>query len=187
MNQSVDADGPPSAAPGRTEISRLVPDQWAAYRQARLAALAEAPHAFGSTRDREEGLDERRWRERIDSAATFLAWRDGRPVGTATGLANERGQDYEISGSWQLVGMWVDPAARGSGVADRLVDAVARHARAEGAPALTLWVTDVNDRARAFYQRLGFRMTGVRGLVRPTEPDDWEELMVRDLDGITGG
>lgn len=165
----------------QTEISRLVPDQWAAYRQARLAALAEAPYAFGSTLDREVILDERRWRERIESSATFLAWHDGRAVGTATGLVNKPGQGLDVPGSWQLVAMWVDPGARGSGVADRLVDAVASHARAEGAPALTLWVTDVNDRARAFYLRLGFRLTGVRAVVRPAEPDHWEELMVRDL------
>ncbi len=180
MDQRVGEDGPP---PGQTEISRLVPDQWAAYRRARLAALAEAPYAFGSTLGGEAGLDERRWRERIESSATFLAWRDGRPVGTATGLASMPGQDHDLAGSWELVGMWVDPAARGSGVADRLVDAVARHARAEGAPALTLWVTDINDRARAFYLRLGFRLTGVRGLIRTAEPDQWGELMVRDLSG----
>jgi GNAT superfamily N-acetyltransferase len=159
-----------------------VPDQWAAYRQARLAALTEAPYAFSSTFDQELILDERRWRQRIDSAATFMAWRDGQPVGMATGLADGLGQGSELPGSWQLVAMWVDPSARGSGVAGRLVDAVARYARAEGAPALTLWVTDVNDRARAFYLRLGFRLTGVRGQVRPTEPGCWEELMVRDLD-----
>jgi GNAT superfamily N-acetyltransferase len=166
---------------GRTEIGKLVPDEWSAYRQARLAALADAPYAFSSTIDRELTFDERRWRERIESAATFLAWRDGQPVGTATGLANSPGQDLSAPRSWQLVGMWVDPTARGSGVADRLVDAVARHARAEGASTLTLWVTEVNDRARAFYLRLGFRPTGVRDLVRPEEPDHWEELMVRDL------
>lgn len=183
MSQRTGAGGPQGAAPGRTEITRLVPDQWAAYRRARLAALAEAPYAFSSTFDREVTLDERRWRERIESAVTFLAWRDGQPVGTATGLVSKPGEGYDVPGSWQLVAMWVDPAARGSGVADRLVDAVAGHARAGGAPALTLWVTDVNDRARACYLRLGFRLTGVRGLVRPTEPDRWEELMVRDLTG----
>ena len=172
---------------GRVEITRLAPDQWSAYRQVRLAALAEAPYAFSSTLDRELGLGEHNWRQRIESSATFLAWVDGEPVGTATGLANKAGQDHDIAGSWQLVAMWVNPQVRGTTLAGQLVEAVARHARSEGAPALTLWVTDVNARARAFYLRLGFRPTGVREPVRATEPDHTEELMIRDLGGTAGG
>jgi len=176
-----------ASEPARIVVHRLVPDQWAAYRRARLAALADAPYAFASTLGREIGFDEQQWRQRIESSATFLAWCDGEPVGTATGLLDKPGEQYTVPGAWQLVAMWVDPRARGTGVADLLVDAVARQARAEGAPALTLWVTQVNDRARAFYLRLGFSATGVRELVRPDEPDHWEELMIRDLGGITDG
>ena len=36
---------------------------------------------------------------------------------------------------------------------------------------------------RAFYGRLGFRPTGARQLVRPDEPDHWEEERSRDLPG----
>jgi len=180
-------EAPAARESAQIVIHRLVPDQWAAYRQARLTALADAPYAFSSTLDREVGFDEQRWRQRIESSATFLAWCDGEPVGTATGLLDKLGGEHAVPGSWQLVAMWVDPRARGTGVADQLVDAVARQARAEGAPALTLWVTEVNERARAFYVRLGFRPTGVRELVRPDEPDHWEELMIRDLGGIADG
>jgi ribosomal protein S18 acetylase RimI-like enzyme len=77
--------------------------------------------------------------------------------------------------------MWVSPALRGSGLAERLVQAVAGAARSDGATRLMLWVTDVNDRGRAFYGRLGFRPTGTRALVRPEEPDHWEEERSLDL------
>jgi ribosomal protein S18 acetylase RimI-like enzyme len=82
---------------------------------------------------------------------------------------------------WHLISMWVSPAARGQGLADRLIAAVCDLARAEGAPELELWVTLRNDRARAFYQRAGFLATGDQQLVRPQEPDHWEERMVRPL------
>ena len=41
--------------------------------------------------------------------------------------------------------------------------------------------TEVNERARAFYGRLGFRPTGARQLVRPDEPGHWEEERALDL------
>lgn len=49
--------------------------------------------------------------------------------------------------------MWVSPALRGRGVADRLLRDACEHARREGAASITLWVTEMNDRARAFYRR----------------------------------
>ena len=77
--------------------------------------------------------------------------------------------------------MWVGPNARGTGVAATLVDAVAGHAASQGAGTLVLWVTEVNDRARAFYRRLGFAPTGARQPVRPDEPDHIELQMIRPL------
>jgi ribosomal protein S18 acetylase RimI-like enzyme len=78
------------------------------------------------------------------------------------------------SRGWELVGMWVSPHWRGSGVAARLVGAVCEHARQSGARQISLWVTEGNQRARALYTRLRFRPTGGRQLVRPDEPDRWE-------------
>jgi ribosomal protein S18 acetylase RimI-like enzyme len=136
-------------------------------RAARLAALAEAPYAFSSTLAREQGFTEQTWRERAGSGGTFAAWDGDTIVGLATGLPED--------GMWHLVGMWVSPKARGTGVADRLVAAVCELARQSGFTSVTLWVTEVNYRARAFYRRLGFEPTGGRELVRPDEPDNWEE------------
>jgi ribosomal protein S18 acetylase RimI-like enzyme len=169
--------------PADTQIRRARPEEWAVYRQVRLTALAEAPYAFMSTLEREQDLGEHIWRQRLGAptAATFLAWRDGEPAGTATGKADDLADEYAVPGSWQLVGMWVDPRARGLGVADELVDTVASHARAKGAASLTLWVTEVNHRARAFYKKMGFVPTGARQPVRQEEPGLWEEQMIRQL------
>jgi ribosomal protein S18 acetylase RimI-like enzyme len=162
------------------EIRRAAPDDWAALRQVRLAALAEAPYAFGSTLDREIDRPEQLWRDRIAAWPQFIAWAGGEPVGIAAGFA-EPAADDGARGGWHLVSMWVSPQARGLGIADELVAAVSASARADGAQRLTLWVTDVNARAMAFYQRMGFRSTGGRQLVRPEEPDHWEQEQALDL------
>lgn len=58
--------------------------------------------------------------------------------------------------------LWVADLARGAGLGQRLLAAVARDAAAIwGAEFLKLVVYDDNDRARAFYDRLGF--TASRG------------------------
>lgn len=172
------------------EIRRAAPDDWAALRQVRLAALAAAPYAFGSTLETEIGRPEQHWRDRIAAWPQFIAWVSGEPAGLAAGFAEPAdGGNDGASGdgaggdgaSWHLVSMWVRPQARGLGIADELVAAVTAYARADGARRLTLWVTDVNARAMAFYRRMGFRGTGSRQLVRPEEPDHWEQEQVLEL------
>jgi ribosomal protein S18 acetylase RimI-like enzyme len=155
------------------EVRRLAAADWAQLRAARLAALAEAPYAFASTLAREQQFTEQTWRKRADGGRTFAAWDGDVIVGLATG--------FEHNGDWHLVGMWVAPSVRGTGVADRLVSAVCDLAKQSGATSVTLWVTEVNGRARAFYRRLGFAPTGGRQLVRPEEPDHWEEELSRPL------
>jgi len=183
---------------GAVEVRRLVAADWAALRELRLTALADAPYAFSSTLDRELGFDQATWRGRIESTAHVGAWRPGPPaalIGLAAGFpepaalrgggagpgdaASDPGR--EEPRAWHLVSMWVGPQGRGQGIADRLVAAVCELARADGAEQLALWVTEVNLRARAFYRRAGFRETGQRQLVRPDEPGNWEQRMLRDL------
>jgi GNAT superfamily N-acetyltransferase len=172
-----------SSVTERIRVRRLVPDDWEISREVRLTALAEAPYAFMSTLAREQRLEEQEWRKRLSSpgAATFLACVDDAPAGTATGKVDDPDDPFTVPGSWQLVGMWVDPAARGTGLAEQLIEAVADHARTQGASCLSLWVTEINSRARAFYQRVGFVATGARQPVREDEPDHWEEQMIRQF------
>jgi ribosomal protein S18 acetylase RimI-like enzyme len=59
-----------------------------------------------------------------------------------------------------LMAMWVHPQTRGSGGADKLGTAVVAWAQAEGAKIVRLKVIQGNDRARHFYERMGFRSTG---------------------------
>jgi len=165
------------------EIRRVRAAEWAAYRQVRLAALAEAPYAFSTTLEQESAKDDAYWQDRAaHGIPMFIAWQDGEPAGLAGAFVVPDGElPRGVRRAWHLVSMWVSPSARGSGLAERLVQAVADAARANGATRLILWVTEVNERARAFYGRLGFLPTGARQLVRPDEPDHWEEERSLDL------
>jgi ribosomal protein S18 acetylase RimI-like enzyme len=173
-----------AAAQPTVEIRRLRPAEWAAVREVRLAALAESPGAFFSTLELEQAFDEAEWRRRLAETAYFGAW-EGRPEPRLTGMVaafpEARTDGAPAGGSWHLVAMWVSPARRGQGIADRLVAAVCDLARARGAARVALWVADANPRARALYRRHGFRPSGERGLLRDADPGSGEARMTRDL------
>jgi GNAT superfamily N-acetyltransferase len=137
--------------------------------------------AFGSTLAREEAFPDAVWDERATWGAagvdqvTYVAEDGDRWMGMATGLV-----DDVVRSRPTLVGMFVEPAARGTGVGAALVDAVVDWARARGAAGLRLWVTTTNRPAIALYRRCGFRPTGQR---KPLDhsPNVSELEMVRDL------
>jgi ribosomal protein S18 acetylase RimI-like enzyme len=58
----------------------------------------------------------------------------------------------------RLWGMWIDPPARGRGLADELVAAVEAWARERGAVELELAVSERADAAFAAYTRMGFEL-----------------------------
>ncbi len=167
-------------APSPAQVRLVSPDDWESYREVRLAALTESPEAFFSTLEREAELNEQVWRQRLASAPSFLAWRDGAPAGTVTALPGHVVSSTDFPGAWHLVAMWVSPAARGLGVGRLLVQTVIDQAAAAGAPAVLLWVFDANERARVLYERMGFKATELTD-TRPGNPQDVEHLMIREL------
>jgi ribosomal protein S18 acetylase RimI-like enzyme len=78
---------------------------------------------------------------------------------------------------------WVSPQVREPAASPTgWVAAVTAHARAAGVPTVTLRVAARNDRARGFYERVGFRPTGVRQTYqRADAPDLDEEELALDL------
>ena len=139
-------------------LTRVEPEDWQRLREVRLAALAESPEMFGSTLAREQSFDEAEWRRRAARPATFLASRDGVDVGMA-GV-------YEFDDGWCVMGMWLTPVARGTGVVEALVHACESVAQDAGATTVALGVMEDNPRGRRAYVRLGYAFTGTREHVR---------------------
>ncbi|MEO7007061.1 MAG: GNAT family N-acetyltransferase [Terrimesophilobacter sp.] len=144
------------------DIRTATPDQWRTIRDLRLRALTDAPDAFCSTLEREQAFDESTWKSRLESAHTVFAWERADAVGTATGKP-----DPHEGGGREIVGMWVDPAHRGIGLATALIVELMRWARAEGSSSIALWVAEDNEPARRLYEKCGFVATGEREVMRP--------------------
>ena len=140
-------------------VRRAVPGDEPILRAVRLQALSDTPEAFGSTYDRELARTTADWQRWMSPGATFILDDAGGPKGIVAGMRDE--SDAAVV---HLMSMWVDPALRGSGAAEALVASLLEWAETEGARHMRLAVIQTNDRARRFYQRLGFRENGRHGV-----------------------
>jgi ribosomal protein S18 acetylase RimI-like enzyme len=160
-------------------VRRVRGDEWQPLKDVRLRALLDSPGSFGSTYEREVAFDDAIWMERSAkgeasvSQATWVAHEgtefrlDGQLGGKS---ADESVREFcgmvtviETTGAeanLELVGMWVDPTHRGTGLASKLVRTAIDHARTIGCGQLRLWVAEPNVRAQRLYLRHGFTLTG---------------------------
>jgi ribosomal protein S18 acetylase RimI-like enzyme len=83
------------------------------------------------------------------------------------------GPDLEHPELGHLARLYVDPDHWGRGVGGRLYATALDQLRRDGFPAATLWTLEANERARSWYERLGWRITGARKPVyEPAGIDD---------------
>ncbi len=124
----------------------------ALFRHLRLAALAEAPHAFGSTlaRERDWPLDAFAARLAGSVVLAVFVGEDALAVGGV-----RLGEDARSATLW---GLHVVPQARRRGVARALLDALVA---AAPAGEVRLTVAAGNAPALALYEGAGFRRCGM--------------------------
>ena len=139
------------------DIRQLNEGELDLYRSTRLAALKDAPYAFGSSYEREAEFTEEKWLERATSgwegksSICIVAVEGACGVGLAGGITNP--SNPRIG---HLVSMWGQEDHRGTDVASRLVAQVEVWAFARGFETLCLGVTENNERAQRFYEKLGY-------------------------------
>lgn len=158
-------------------VVRVGPDQWRVYRDVRIASLIDSPRAFWATYAEASDRTQEQWRGRLGpDFPTWVALEDGRPLGTVA-LWHA---PHQARAEGLLVGMWVASVARGTGVADALVQGALEQARVLGWRRVLLDVAHENHRAATFYRRLGFSPTGEVGEM-PWDPSVTEETLALDL------
>ncbi len=146
-------------------VQTLTPDDWRIWRQVRLAALVDAPQAFGAQLSdwTGEGDTEERWRGRLalERSRNVIALLAGAAVGMASGVVDSAAADCHV------ISMWVSPEERGRGVGDLVLQAIEEWASSSGARRLRLAVASGNPAAEYLYRRNGFQPTGEWGEVMP--------------------
>ena len=147
---------------------------WQALREIRLQALRDAPYAFSSTYAGEATLGDDEWHRRATRDGSFLAFL---PEVSPAGLG---GGYLAAPDTAELISMFVRPQARGRGVGEAIIDAVAEWARQKDATTVHLWVTETNKHARLLYERCGFTVTAERQPL-PSSPSLVEIGMQRPI------
>jgi RimJ/RimL family protein N-acetyltransferase len=141
----------------RWVVRRLHPGDAPAYQALRLEGFMRHPLQFRVAPEDEEALTQEHVAERL--ASTFVAGGfDGDELVGIAGLSRFEGA--KLRHRALLWGMYVQEAARGSGLADSLVRSVLSEARTQGIEQVILTVAAENVRARRLYERWGFAVYG---------------------------
>ncbi len=133
-----------------------------AYYELRLAALKGDPRNFTSRYEDELAAGPALAEQRLANPLTlnYGAFADDRLVGLSTLVFNEM---HRARHKASLVGMYVTPELRSRRVGGRLVEDMIAAARRKNPDLrkIMLEVVEGNDRAVAFYERLGFETFAV--------------------------
>ncbi len=148
-------------------IRRLGGQEWRAYRDLRLRALADSPDAFGSTLERRDRPDAE-WAVRVSSGASseldlpLVVEEGAQLVGLAWGKIIASASDTA-----HVFQMWVAPECRGQGHGAELLATIIGWAREANAARVVLGVTCGDTPAQRLYARAGFKALGDPEPIRP--------------------
>jgi ribosomal protein S18 acetylase RimI-like enzyme len=132
-------------------VTRLTESDWRLFAGVRLRALTDSLSENDLQFQQEVSFTAAQWRRRLRDHAQFAALVDDRPIGLI-------GAQLETAESVYLYSLWLDPAARGHGLARELVATAVNWARDRRARTVTLRVAADNAVARGVYESLGFTL-----------------------------
>lgn len=138
---------------GTATVRRLTEADWRPFRTIRLRALADSLGTGDPQYRQESAFTATQWRRRLREHAQFAAFLRERPVGLIAAQPESRDTVYVYS-------LWLDPAARGFGLARPLIEAAVDWARNRCAHTVRLRVAAGNTVARGVYESMGFTVSG---------------------------
>lgn len=154
------------------------------FRELRLGALQDSPIAFSADYQKTLSQPPKYWEETLtmqqEEATIFLAVHAGELIGM-TGIA--RGNSPKTRHAAVVWGVYVKPEWRGVHIAEELIRACFRWAKARGVVIARLGVATENKSAVHCYERCGFKIYGTepRALFYEGKYYDFH-LMDRSLD-----
>lgn len=134
-------------------VTHLTESDWRLFAVVRLRALTDSLGENDPQYRHEVAFTAAEWRRRLREHAQFAALVGDTPVGLI-------GAQQESDERVYLYSLWLDPAARGHGLARPLVAAALDWARERRARIVTLRVATDNAAARSVYESLGFTVAG---------------------------
>lgn len=134
------------------EIVTATLNDFERLRALRLAALKDAPAAFGAKYEDEIKKPESEWSDRLVNTHWCFAVVDGVDVGL---LAVDRAEKDRNSDCW-LSSWWLSEGLRGSGITKLMLNWVEQLCIENNWQKIGLGVWPENLRARAAYKKLGF-------------------------------
>jgi ribosomal protein S18 acetylase RimI-like enzyme len=175
------------------EIVRLAPDDWPAYREIRLRALAEDPQAFGESYANAAALPDARWRRRLEEAQAgasrvlIFARRGERLVGVIAAVPYPTGGDAQPPATddtreARIISVFVAPEERGRGTGARLMETILHDLMVTGRfDRVSLTVNRAQQAAVGLYCRFGFQVVGELDAVMGNGERHRELIMERPL------
>lgn len=142
------------------EIIRLKADDAARFAAMRQQALVDDAASFRTSADDDAKVPLADWEQRLAKEHVYAVQRGDEWLAIG-GLSREARAKLDHKGL--IWGMYVAPAARGTGAADRLMEALVAAGEDLGLRQLQLTLMADNVRARRLYERHGF-------VVYATEP-----------------
>lgn len=158
------------------DLRRLGSDDAERFNDLRLEGLRDSPSAFGSSFEEEADRPLTEVAGRLDDPHNFVvAADDGERLMGVVGL--RRYSHLKEKHKAFLWGMYLRPAARGQGLARRLVQAALDHATAlEGLRQVNLCVEAGNAPAITLYRSFGFEPYGVERHALVVEGKGYDEM-----------
>lgn len=147
------------------EIRKPNLDEWEAYKTLRLESLKECPTAFASSYEESKDESEEKWKMYIErslnsqGSVMLSAYDEAKMIGMIVATWEDRMKTKHIA---HINGVYVLPEYRGQGVAKKLFEEVLSELKSMNRfRKLSLNVTSRNKIALGFYEKLGFKKSGV--------------------------